>query len=64
MKGKKKQVDNDLDGPIPMSDPAHYLHAKSVSVNTGGSMFIISAPSGAGKTTLCRTIIKSAGLFK
>jgi len=27
-------------------------------------MFIISAPSGAGKTTLCRKIIKSAGSIK
>ena len=61
MKGKKKQGDNASNGPIPMPDPAHKLHAKTVSLKTGGSMFIISAPSGAGKTTLCRTIIASAG---
>jgi guanylate kinase len=35
--------------------------APKFSVKAKGGMFIISAPSGAGKTTLCRTIIKPAG---
>ncbi len=42
-----------------MSEPSNEpSHQKLSGISKGGRLFIISAPSGAGKTTLCNAILK------
>jgi len=42
-----------------MSEPSNKtIHSEPSGISTVGCLFIISAPSGAGKTTLCNAILK------